>query len=85
MLEPDQEDGEHLAGLDPPLHKLDQGTKDLQRWLNHVRLSQNVIDTILRSSAKNPAAVKSRWRLEHTIYYCQLLLKTLMQANLAEN
>ncbi len=66
VLELDQEDddptNQYLAGLNPPLHKLNQDnvTRDLQRWLNHVRLSQNVIDTILRSSSGNDAAIKSR-------------------------
>ena len=67
VLELDQEDGDdltsqHLAGLNPPLQKSKQRdiTQDLQRWLNHVRLSQNVIDGILKSSKGNPACIKSR-------------------------
>ncbi len=66
VLELDQEDddptSQYLAGLNPPLQKPNQGdvTRDIQRWLNHVRLSQNVIDTILRSSSGNDASIKSR-------------------------
>ena len=71
VLELDQEDddgltSQHLAGLNPPLHKCDQRdiTQDLQRWLNHVRLSQNVIDGILKSGSGNPACIKSRLECE---------------------
>lgn len=54
--EQDKDDyfSENLAGLNPPL-KQGQGevTEDLKCWLNHVRLSQNVIEEILKSSAGN--------------------------------
>ena len=65
VLESDQEDdptNQTLAGLNPPLHKQKQSdvTQNILRWLNHVRLSQNVIDTILRSSVKTEAAVRAR-------------------------
>ncbi len=69
MLESDHEDGDPTSpswtGLNPPLHNLktrkqDEVTQNLQRWLNHVRLSQNVIDTILRSNIVNDATIKSR-------------------------
>ncbi len=66
MLESDHEyndpTSQDLAGLNPPLHKTNQDglTRDLQRWLNHVRLSQNVIDTILRSSSGDDATIMSR-------------------------
>ncbi|XP_064403130.1 E3 ubiquitin-protein ligase RNF213-like isoform X2 [Halichondria panicea] len=66
VLESDQEyndpTSQDLAGLNPPLHKTNQDdlTRDLQRWLNHVRLSQNVIDTILRSSSGDDTTIMSR-------------------------
>ena len=71
VLESDQEEApshdidlksQILAGLNPPLHKEKQSevTENIQHWLNHVRLSQNIIDTILRSGVKTEIAVKAR-------------------------
>ncbi|XP_064404373.1 E3 ubiquitin-protein ligase RNF213-like isoform X3 [Halichondria panicea] len=69
VLESDHEDGDPTspswAGLNPPLHNLstrkqDEVTRNLQRWLNNVRLSQNVIETILRSNSVNDATITSR-------------------------
>ena len=78
VLESDQEDdptNQTLAGLNPPLHKEKQSdvTQNILRWLNHVRLSQNVIDTILRSSVKTEAAVKARWVLTIVHIFCSTL------------
>ena len=48
-----------LAGLKPPLKK-NEPVQNLQRWLSHVRLSQNVIDLVLSSNVQCDIAIKSR-------------------------
>lgn len=57
---------QNLAGLKPPLKK-DEPTQNLQRWLNHVRLSQNVIDNVLSSNVQCDIAIKSRLAVQTTI------------------
>ena len=53
MLDSDQEEDptdQNLAGLNPPIMSKTVDVSNVRRWLNHVRLSQNVIDTITKSS-----------------------------------
>ena len=51
-----------LIGLTPPIKSDNQAevTLSIHRWLNHVRMSQNIIDTILRSNNETEVACKAR-------------------------
>ena len=65
VLESDQEDDpvkRKLIGLNPPIQseEQDEVTLSIHRWLNHVRMSQNIIDTILKSKYKTEVDSKAR-------------------------
>ena len=66
ILESDQSEADPtqrtIIGLSPPIYNKQQSdvTINVHHWLNHVRLSQNVIDSILKTNIRTKAAIKAR-------------------------
>ena len=48
-----------MEKLEPPLQK-DNPNANLAQWLNHVRLSQNTIDSILSLRSQSERVLKAR-------------------------
>ena len=49
-----------IEKLEPPLQK-DSPNQNLAQWLNHIRLSQNTIHSILNLKSRNERVVKARF------------------------
>ena len=62
ILEPDKENDPTnvtLVGLDPPIYK-EKVTQNIHHWLNHIHLSQNIIDAVLKSNIVSTTMIKTR-------------------------
>ena len=51
-----------IEKLEPPLQK-DNPNANLAQWLNHVRLSQNTIDSILSLRSQSKRVIKARYNI----------------------
>lgn len=56
-----------MEKLEPPLQK-DNPNPNLAQWLNHVRLSQNTIDSILSLRSQSERVLKARYI--HDLFRC---------------